>query len=140
MKVILQWFFTFCFRSKIVVRKINFAAHKDSFLEHLASIFIFFRKLHAHVIDSKTEEMNTIGTDGTCPHLTSLLFLKDKNSIQNYLINKFIFISSSSSMQPNTFLPLLHLSLLSYAQLWKLGRIICLSASYQDHYTKTRTY
>jgi hypothetical protein len=49
MKSILQCFSTFCFRSKIVVRKIDFAAHKESFLKHSASISDFFGKLHAHV-------------------------------------------------------------------------------------------
>jgi hypothetical protein len=58
MKSILQCFPIFCFRSKIVVRKIDSAAHKDSFLKHSASISEFFRKSHAHVIDRHLEDIS----------------------------------------------------------------------------------
>ena len=55
MKLILQCFSTFCFRSKIVVRKIDLAAHKDSFLKH-------FLENCMHMLDFgcylNAEEMN----------------------------------------------------------------------------------
>ena len=57
MKSILQCFFTFCFRSKIVVWKIEYTEHKDRFLKHSDSISEIFRKLHAHVIDRHLEDI-----------------------------------------------------------------------------------
>ena len=103
--------------------------------------------------DEQTEEMKTVGTERTCLHLMSFLILTYKNSIQNYLRDKFIFISSSSSPQQNHFCPYCIYPFYQYSldrkdnnqmkpwrqfdhscttvlkTIWKLGRIICLSAS-----------